>query len=193
MNPNKQWSLLVIDLTGSALVVMCFLGILWFTTIRASQHSYEISKLTNIHNSINQQLAHTQNQCEQMRLQLSSIESDTNITGNLPESPPVENYFQTLSLLANKHELRVLRHHPLTERNYSDLNEQRFLYEVSGTLPHLVQFFEAVESTDYWADISYLKIDQGRGMYRSVSKQRVAMLTISMFSSTNSSKDNTDS
>lgn len=193
MNQNKPWSLWVIDIAGSAMIVACLLGILWFTTIRASRHSHEITKVTRIHNSINRQLTQTQNQCEQNRLQLSAIEKNTLATGNLPESPPVENYFQTLSTLAKNHRLHVLRLNPLTGRNYTGLDEKRFLYEVTGTLPDLVQFFQAVESTDYWADISYLKIDQGQGMYRSISNQRVAQLTISMFSSSNSRMDNSDS
>lgn len=193
MKQNQQWSILIIDIAGCSVVVTCMLGMLWFTTIRASQHSQEWTRLNHIRQTTHNQLAQTNNQCQQERMKALAIEQDMIHTGKLPTTPPVENYFQTLSMLAKQHHLRVLRHNPLTGRNYHGLNEQRFLYEITGTLPDLTKFFKAIESTDYWADISYLKIDQGHGMYRSMSKQRVAQLTISMFSSANTQRHKTDS
>ena len=105
--------------------------------------------------------------------------------GRLPTGTSVESYFQELSALALQNRLRVVRHNPLMARSYPGLLEQRFAYEVVGTLSDLAQFFKAIERTDFWADVSYLRIGDGRGSGRSGQRaMRTAVLTISIFSAT---------
>ncbi len=49
-------------------------------------------------------------------------------------------------------------------------------------MPDITRFLRAVEETGFWADISYLKVEQGPGPPRGESTQRIASLTISLFS-----------
>jgi len=166
MNPNPRWSVWAIDMIGGGIVVTCILGLLWLTTVRANHTSRELEKLRNTRTLVHRQLTQKKNECDRKRKLLLRYQSGINKTGKLPDQPPVEDYFQMLSLLATQHHLQVLRHHPINGRAYPGLKEQRFLYEVSGSMPDLTRFFKAIENADYWADISYLKIDQGPRIYR---------------------------
>jgi hypothetical protein len=58
----------------------------------------------------------------------------------------------------------------------------RYAYEITGAMPDIARFFRAVEQTEFWADISFLKVDQGAGPLQAGSARRVASLTISLFS-----------
>jgi hypothetical protein len=106
-------------------------------------------------------------------------------SGQLPAQIPIEEYFQTLSRLAGRHHLRVVRHNPLGPRSYPGLLEQRYAYEVIGTMPDIARFFRAIEDAEFWADISYLKIDGGppsADQGGEPTDERDAILTISLFS-----------
>jgi len=81
-----------------------------------------------------------------------------------------------------RHGLRIVKHHPLSARQYPDLLEQRYAYEVTGSLPDLVEFLKSIENTDFWADVSHLKVDRGKRRKDAVSDERNAALTISLFS-----------
>lgn len=183
MNQNLRLQILAMDVIGGCITAACLLGMVWILTIRTHQTSKEMERLTKTQRVVHRQLSLLQKECDRKRSLILQVQSDMDQNGKLPDHPPIEEYFQTLSMLANKNHLHVLRHNPLTNRSYPGLQELRFLYEVSGGMPDLVRFFKAIEDMHYWADISYLKIDRGSRMYRSQSKDRLAQLTISMFSS----------
>ena len=51
-------------------------------------------------------------------------------------------------------------------------------------MPDVARFFKAIEQAEFWADVSYFKIEQGRPGSGEVSPEQVAgALTISLFSS----------
>lgn len=183
MNQNQRWPIFAMDVIGGCITAACLLCMAWILIISTHQTSMEMDQLTKAQRVVHRQLSLLKNECDRKRSLIIQIQSNMDQTGKLPEHAPIEDYFQTLAVLANHHHLRVLRHNPLTGRSYPGLIEQRFLYEVSGSMPDLVRYFKAIEDTQYWADISYLKIDRGSRMYRSRSKDRVAQLTISMFTS----------
>jgi hypothetical protein len=120
------------------------------------------------------------------RDRLSALVTDRKLTlaesGILPPEMPVENYFQNLSRLASQHHLQVLRQNPLSPRTYPGLLEQRFLFEVSGATADLVQLLKSIEEIEAWADVSFIKIADGKSRQNSGADDRVAMLTISIFS-----------
>jgi hypothetical protein len=76
----------------------------------------------------------------------------------------------------------VVRHNPLGPRSYPGLLEQRYAYEVIGTQPDLARFLRAIEDAEFWADISYLKIDGGKRQGGEPTDECDALLTISLFS-----------
>jgi hypothetical protein len=49
-------------------------------------------------------------------------------------------------------------------------------------MPDLARFLYAIEHADFWADVSYLKIDTGRNPAAPESTDREALLTFSLFS-----------
>ena len=61
--------------------------------------------------------------------------------------------------------------------------ELRYALEVAGTTPNLTWFFKSIEDAQFWADISYLKVEGEKSPRGESSDQRLASLTISLFSS----------
>ena len=103
-------------------------------------------------------------------------------SGILPAEMPVEKYFQDLSRLASEHHLHVLRQNPLSPRIYPGLLEQRYCFEVSGTTTDIVFLLQSIESIEAWADVSFIKITDEKSRQESSGDERVALLTISIFS-----------
>ncbi len=182
MGLNRQWTLRVIDIVGACAVVGCLLGFVWLTMIRPDRTRTQINELTRLlHQARLDRRALRTARSEQGAI-LQSHQARLATTGQLPAAAPIEEYFKTLSVLASEHRLRVVRHKPLTPRSYPGLLEQRYTYEVTGSLPDLVLFLKAIEDADFWADVSYLAIDRGRRAADSASADRLAALTISLFS-----------
>ncbi len=182
MGLNRQWTLRVIDVMGGCAVAACLLGFIWLTMIRPDRTRTEISELTRLLQQARQDRRALRIARNEQSAILQSHQARLARTGQLPTDAPIEEYFQTLSVLASEHRLRVVRHKPLTSRSYPGLLEQRYTYEVTGSLPDLVLFLKAIEDADFWADVSYLAIDRGHRAADSASADRLAALTISLFS-----------
>lgn len=118
---------------------------------------------------------------EEKKAILASRQEELATTGQVPLRPPIEEYFKQLSKIAEDLHLQVMRQHPLGSRWYPGLQEQRWAYEVKGSTAGLLRFMKAIESLEFWADVSYLRIDRGQGRDMDVN-QRTASLTISFFS-----------
>ena len=116
---------------------------------------------------------------EQKALELR-YQAELAAAGALPSQTPQETHLRELSGLAAQNHLSVVRQLPLSPREYPGVLEQRFAYEVTGTMPDLARFFKAVELSPSWTDISYLKMDQGKGTENTTGRN--ALLTFSAFS-----------
>ncbi len=191
MSRSNKWSLRVIDVVGGCAVAACLLNFVWLTLIRPDRARAEIDELTRLLHRTRQDHRAVLAARRRQREALQSYEAKLAKTGQLPTQTPIEQYFQTLSTFASKHRLRVVSHHPLTPRRYPGLLEQRYAYEVSGSLPDLIGFLESIQEADFWADVSYLTVDRGKA--RNVASgasagggraeaSRFAGLTISLFS-----------
>jgi hypothetical protein len=51
-----------------------------------------------------------------------------------------------------------------------------------GVFPDILAFLKSIEETDYWADVSYLKVEQRTQSKTQTGRERVASLVISLFS-----------
>jgi hypothetical protein len=145
----------------------------------------ELGDFYSMISSATQNLTALRFAAEGQRATLKERQVELATSGQLPAQIPLEEYFQTLSRLAGRHHLRVVRHNPLGPRRYAGLLEQRYAYEVVGTMPDLARFFRAIEDAEFWADISYLKIDGGppaADQGAEPTDDRDALLTISLFS-----------
>ncbi|MFH1107979.1 MAG: hypothetical protein V1790_02105 [Planctomycetota bacterium] len=182
--------LLLLDVLGAATLAACLLTSAWLTLFHSDHAVGELRDLRQTINSAAQDLSSLRAAADRQRATLKERQAELATHGQLPAHVPVEEYFQNLSRLAALHRLRVVRHNPLTSRSYPGLLEQRFAYEVMGTMPDLARFFRAIEEADFWADVSYLKIDGGprqaaardQGGSVPTTDERVASLTISIFS-----------
>jgi hypothetical protein len=171
---------LVLDLIGGCTLAAFLLVFLWLTFVRSDGTASQVKELRRVVQTVRQDLGQAMATRDQLRGVLADRQEELAKTGQLPEQTPVDEYFQTLSRLAEKHHLRVVRQNPLPSRSYPGLFERRYAYEVSGAMPDLTRFFRAIEDTDYWADVSFFKIDNGRG--RGSPNERGAVLIISLFS-----------
>jgi len=182
MADNRKCPLIVIDVVCGCTVAACLVGSFWLITVRSDDASARVLQLQQAVNTTSQELAAFRGARDKQRSILARRKAELAVTGQLPELPPTEHYFQTLSDLAEQHDLKVRRHQPVTPRFYPGLLEQRYAYELSGSLPDLVRFFRSVEGSEFWADISYLKVEGGQGGRNINNGERIASLTISLFS-----------
>ena len=182
MSRSNKWPLLFIDLIGGCTVAACLIGFVWFTVIRADRTSEQTAQLRQSLRAARRQLIAVRTERDQRRALLDERQAQLAESGMLPVQASIEEYFQMLSGLATRHRLQVLKQNPLTPRSYPGLLEQRFAYDVTGSMPDLTRFFNAIEKADSWADISYFKVDRGPRAHGSGSNARVAQLTVSVFS-----------
>ena len=171
---------LILDLLGGCTVAAFLLVFLWLTFVQSNGTASQVKELRRIVQTVHQDLGHARATRDRLQTVLESRQAELSRTGQLPSETPVDEYFQTLSRLAAWHRLRVVRHNPLSSRSYPGLFERRYAYEVWGTMPDLARFFRAIENTDYWADVSFFRIDHGPG--HGAANERMALLTISLFS-----------
>ncbi len=182
MSASKKHPCMLIDLAGTGLLVAWLFAILSMTVLRDDAIASEIRNLKDSIAQSSQGLAAMQAQLDQSRNQLHTNRDILTKRGKLPETAPVEEYFQFLSEIADQHNLSILNHYPTGERNYPGLRERRFAYTISGSLPRIVGFFQEVESSSYWADVGYLMIRPPRATKPADAGTREAQLTICLFS-----------
>lgn len=179
--PNKL-PLLLLDALGASLSAAGLVTALWITLFHSEHATSEVREYDLKIVSATKDLADLRSAVDRQRATLKERLGELATSGQLPEQIPIEEYFQTLSRLAVEHRLRTVRHNPLPPRSYPGLFEQRFAYEVIGTMPDLARFFKAIEDAEFWADISYLKIDGGQTPGDQPTDERNALLTLSLFS-----------
>ena len=185
MTRPRKLPLLLLDVLGASMSAAGLLVALWVTIFHNEHATSELRDSTQMISSSTQDLAALRSAGDRQRATLKERQAELATSGQLPAQIPIEEYFQTLSRLAIQHRLRVVRHNPLGARSYPGLLEQRYAYEVIGTMPDLARFFKAIEDAErsrFWADISYLKIDGGNRQSGEPTDERVAVLTISLFS-----------
>ena len=174
--------LLLLDALGASLSAAGLLVAFWMTFFHNEHATAELRDFTQMISSTTQNLAALRSAGDGQRATLKERQVELATSGQLPAQIPIEEYLQTLSRLAIQHHLRVVRHNPLGPRSYPGLLEQRYAYEVTGTMPDLARFFRAIEDAEFWADISYLRIDGGNRQGGEPTDERDAVLTISLFS-----------
>ncbi len=188
MQRNKTWSIFVVDLIGGAFLLACLGGTAWFSVLRNEDTSGELVRLRRQIVVVRQALAALRAERDHERLELRDRERQLRESGALPSRVPVEQYFQTLATLAARFRLQVLRQNPLPHRTYPGLLERRYTYEVSGSMPDIERFLRALERTEFWADVAFLKIT-GSSAAGNPADSRVASLTISVFSAVSSTDE----
>jgi len=171
----------LIDIVGAFIVIVCLGGALWFTMIREDDSGVEIARLEREIVRNRRELSALHVERDRERRLLDDRERRLKESGSLPSEAPVEQYLQTLSALAKQYGLEVMRQSPVPQREYPGLLERRHTYEVSGDMKSITRFFLAMEHTDFWADIGFLKI-VGNDAAPGEPAARIASLTISIFS-----------
>jgi Tfp pilus assembly protein PilO len=182
MERRARLSLLLLDAVGAGVLTVAFFTACWLTFFHNQHAVAEEADLTHLLASATQDLATIRSALDRQHATLKERQAELAGRGQLPAQIPIEEYFQALSSLAVAHQLRVVRQNPLASRTYPGLLEQRYAYEVIGTMPDLARFFKAIENAEFWADISYLKIEGGQRKSGEPTDERVASLTISLFS-----------
>ncbi len=182
MSRSGKSVLHIIDALGGCTVAACVLGFVWLTMIRNDPTAARIEELTSSVQRARQDVRVLQAAKDRQRVVLTNRQAELATTGQLPAQAPVEEYFQTLSTIASQNRLRVIRHNPLTPRRYPGLLEQRYAYELTGSMPDLLRFLKWIEDSDFWADVSYLTVAGGTGPEDAPSNGRAAVLAISLFS-----------
>ncbi len=175
--------LLYVDIIGGLATAACVAGFLWMAFVHSDRTSSTTATLRVACDHAEQNLGQLTREKNDKRAQLEERQSLLDRSGRLPERTPIEPYFQTLSQLTARHHLRILSQSPLASRTYLGLLEQRYAFEISGAMPDLASFLQSVEATEFWADVSYMSITSRPSMTPDAPAERIARLTLSLFSS----------
>jgi Tfp pilus assembly protein PilO len=178
----RRTSLRVIDLLGGSLVASCLFVFVWVTALQPNQTQAQIEELVRRVDKAQRDLAAPVADTARQRLLLEEYREKLERLGQLPDGVDIESYFQHLSQLSDHHNLRVVRQEPLSRQIYPGLSEERYAYDVVGVFPDILAFLKSIEETDYWADVSYLKVEQRTQSKTQTGRERVASLVISLFS-----------
>jgi hypothetical protein len=176
-------SVLWIDLCGACITLALAAGLFWMLFCSDNDARGEIENLRHDVQEAHGHLASLRTALDQQSALVTVRKQELERTGQLPDRAPIERDLKTLYTLASEHELKVLRVSPLPTREYPELQELRYAFEVTGATSGLISFFRSIEEAECWADISYLKVESAKTPQGSVSGTRTASLTISLFSS----------
>jgi len=182
MNQQRQLPVLVVDLLCGCVLAICVAGLMWMTLVRSDDSRGVIRTMESRVVEAQRELASVRAERDQRRTLLLERRQRLADSGQLPEKLPLVEYFQTVSRLAQSHDLRIVRQRPAPPREYPGLLEHRIEYEVSGSFPDLVRFLQSIEETDFWGDIGYLKVQGDNGPATERAPARLALLTFSLFS-----------
>lgn len=182
MMQRDALSLRIIDLAGATLAVSCLIGSGWVFFVRIEQ-THERIKAFSEHVQATQREARTlRTSLGDLRARIVQTHAALEDSGQLPAKAPVEEYFRSLSNLAAKLDLQVMRNSPHGERHYPGLMEERYSFDVAGTTDAVMRFLQGIERSEYWADVGYLKISSGAVGITPKPALRSANLILSLFS-----------
>ncbi|MBI1826229.1 MAG: hypothetical protein HY287_00365 [Planctomycetes bacterium] len=182
MSSSKKHNLVMFDGVFATVFAACLTAGAYLVFVR---HDHTSSEIRDFRETIGKSRAEILNlKADRDRLNSLVTERKSVLaqSGILPPEMPIERYFENLSRLASEHHLQVLRQNPLSPRTYPGLLEQRFSFEVSGATTDLMFLLKSIENVEAWADVSFIKISDGKSRQESGSDDRVALLTISIFS-----------
>ena len=175
--------LIAIDAAGALLLTLCLGGFLWLAFMSPDAAHAERAQLHRTLDDSRRSLAGIRALHDRQRALLNARRAELARQGRLPEQPPLEEYFAELSRLAAANGLKVQSQTPLEIRHYAGLTEHCFAYEIAGPAPAILRMLQAIEESAYWADVSYLRLEESRTVAGETPGTRVAALTISIFSS----------
>lgn len=172
----------LVDVIGGGTLAACVVGFIWLSLFHNNATDAHIKELKQWISAGQRDAVVLESAQNEKKALLASRQKELSTTGQVPLTAPIEEYFQRLARIAAELDLLVMRQHPLGSRWYPGLQEQRWAYEVKGSTAGLMRFLKAIESMEYWADVSYMRIDRGHGAEEAAVDQRTASLTISFFS-----------
>ena len=175
-------TLVLVDLIGGALVLTCAVTFVWLTFLREDGADSEIESLTQAVTAMRKDLAEVNAEFDAGRAELETKNTELAAEGQLPRRGPVDEDLKVLSELARRHQVEIVRMTELPSRRYPGLLELRYTLDARTPLSNLMDFFRALEGADIWADISYLKVVAGNAPGQAQQPERLAQLTVSLFS-----------
>ncbi len=186
MMDRGRASVWFVDVSCGCVLAACAGAFLWVTTVRRDETLADIRRNRNVVESAQRDLTTLNALRDEQRALLVRRSAELEKSGQLPVQAPTMEYLQTVSELATDHHLRLIGNRPAGSRNYVGLFEERIECELGGSLRDMVRFFHAIEETDYWADIGYLKVTGRTGSANGAFDQPKALLTFSLFSAPSS-------
>lgn len=170
-----------IDLAGGTVVGVCALVSVWLLFLRDDGAGATLRELNRTVASLETDFSRLAALRDEQRTAIALERGRLASRGQPPQQPPLEEYFQHLAQLAGQMGVELRSQAPLPPRHYATLSEYRFVCEISGSLPAIARLLHAVEHTDFWADVSYFKIDASRGAGAVDSESRMAQITFSLY------------
>ncbi len=182
MKPDKRT--IVIDLLGTVtLVAIVFWGA-WYTFFKSNTAGSKVDGLVKQVEATSTTLRTLEQDLDQRKSEHRDLLARATEREKLPSDIPIERTLADITLLAHRHGARMVGVSPLSEVHYPGVLEKRYRVTLEGTFQGMLGFFRDFENQDYWADVTYLKIEPAE-QQDGVEARRMAELTLSFFSAVN--------
>lgn len=185
---SKQRTTLLIDIAGGAVFAVMLTVSICLTVVESGKASQRIKATRGAIESTETALRTMETEHIQLEHDLADRRDGDAAETTLPDQQATEAFFQSLSSLAAKHELRVLRQSPLGVQQYPGIVERQFAFELAGAVPRIASFLRAFEQREDWADIAYIDLGGAVTGSDAAHGDRSASLTVSLYAAADEQK-----
>jgi len=179
---SNRRSIWLIDGCGGLVVSVLLVTMSWYAFFKPDTASSQIE-------AVAADVAQGQADLQQLQSALSqggatrqALMSAAEEQGHLPQRSPVDQDLQTITGFANASNVKFLQVQPISTVLYPNVQEQRYRIRTVGTFSDHLRFFQAFEACSFWADITYVKLEQTMTGMNQFDAARQSDMTLSFYS-----------
>lgn len=162
---------------------MALLGaISWYAFFKPDTASSQIDAVAADVAQEQADLQQLQSALAQSRTMRKTLLVDAKKKGHLPTRSPIDEDLQTITGLANASNVKFVQVEPISTVLYPNVQEHRYRVRTVGTFSNHLRFFQAFEDCSFWADITYVKLEQTMTEMNQLDVIRHSDMTLSFYS-----------
>ena len=171
-----------IDLAGALLTAALLYTAGWYALFRADAASTRVPTLALELEAKEHELRVLRATLQDRREELDILNAEIRQKGRLPDRSPLEQDLATISSLAEANGVTIEGVEPIAEIHYPSVLERCLRIQTVGSFTNHLRFLRAFESCSFWADITYLKLEQTKEEMLHLSPTRHSSFVLSSFS-----------
>ncbi len=182
MNKNP---LILYDIAGTTIMLCLAAVATWCGAIHSPSVSGKLAEMETNLEKMESSLRNTENAIRRKTVELGDLQADIESRGALPSKSPVETNLRNITRLARDNEVELISVKPSEEKAYPGLTEIKYAIEAKSGFRDLVQFLKDFEESEFWADVTKLKVETGSRNRVANDNTQSSELVLSLFASQN--------